>query len=139
MLISRSIRGLSEWLLYVTYASQTRYAAAYLHRQMFSHQHFSGLARDPSSNCSLAPGTIQTQESLSAASASFGCRYADGWAFLAERFGRENAEDSATLTAFLELDLNMGVTFAFALGLAVTNCLLYLVPLPAFVKAKFRE
>ncbi|KAK3930702.1 ATP-binding cassette sub-family G member 5 [Frankliniella fusca] len=137
--VLRSIRGLSEWLLYITYASQPRYAGAYFHRQIFSHPHYSGLARDSTTNCSLAPGTIQTQESLSAASASFGCRYADGWAFLAERFGRENAEDSATLTAFLELDFNMGVTFAFALGFTVINCLLYLVPLPAFIKAKFRE
>jgi ATP-binding cassette subfamily G (WHITE) protein 5 (sterolin 1) len=35
--------------------------------------------------------------------------------------------------------LNIGITFAFALGMVVFNLFLYLLPLPAFVKAKFRE
>ena len=58
---------------------------------------------------------------------------------MAERFGRESADDSAALAEFLEPDFNMGVSFAFAIGLVIANFLLYLVPLPAFVKAKFRE
>jgi len=106
---------------------------------VFSVGQFNALPRSAGLNCTLTPGTIQTQESLAAASASFNCRYPDGWAFMAERFGRESADDSAALAEFLEPDFNMGVSFAFAIGLVIANFLLYLVPLPAFVKAKFRE
>jgi hypothetical protein len=94
-----------------------------------------GLPQDSKTNCSAH--TPQTQESLVAASSSFGCRYADGMAYITERYGRDNNGD--VLSDMLELDVNLAITFAFPVGLAVFNSLLYLVPLPAFIKAKFRE
>jgi hypothetical protein len=94
-----------------------------------------GLPRDFRTNCTAhAP---QTQDSLVAASSSFGCRYADGTAYLKERYGRD--DNDADLSDMLDLDVNLAVAFAFPVGLAIFNSLLYLLPLPAFIKAKFRD
>nr|CAD7592250.1 unnamed protein product [Timema genevievae] len=128
----RAIHGLSEWLLYLTYATQTRYAGAFLNQQVFNNGLVSGLPYDATLNCS---SVIQTQESLSASS-TFICRYGDGLSYLKERYSRE---DDDTFTEILDNNLNIGATFAFSVGLLTLDCFLYLVPLPAFVKAKFRE
>nr|CAD7262653.1 unnamed protein product [Timema shepardi] len=128
----RAIHGLSEWLLYLTYATQTRYAGAFLNQQVFDNGRIHGLPYDATLNCS---SVIQTQESLSASS-TFVCRYADGLAYLKERYNRDGDD---TFTEILDNNLNIGVTFAFSVGLLTLDCFLYLVPLPAFVKAKFRE
>ena len=34
---------------------------------------------------------------------------------------------------------NLGFAFAFPIGMFFLNIVLYLIPLPAYVKAKFRE
>lgn len=65
------------------------------------------------------------------------CRYSNGQSFLTERYARDNTD--LIFSGILDFDLNLGVTLAFALGMLVFNIFLYLVPLPAFVKAKFRE
>ncbi|GLH08225.1 Protein white [Gryllus bimaculatus] len=130
----RSIRGLLEWLYYLTYATQSRYAGATLAQQMFD-KRFVTLPKDVFHNCTSAfqgPSDL-----ITGTSPSFGCRYANGNAFLIERYGREDADDS--LTEFLDFNLNFGITFAFSVGFILFNCLLYVVPLPAAVKAKFRE
>jgi hypothetical protein len=94
-----------------------------------------GLPRDAKTNCTAR--MPQNQDSLLAASSSFGCRYAEGKAYIIERYGRDNSGDA--LLDMLELDVNLAITFAFPIGLVIFNSLLYLVPLPAFIKAKFRE
>lgn len=65
------------------------------------------------------------------------CRYANGQSFLADRYSREHTEN--IFNGILDEDLNLGITFAFTLGMIVFNLFLYLIPIPAFVKAKFRE
>lgn len=65
------------------------------------------------------------------------CRYANGQAYLTERYTRDNTD--VIFSGILDFDLNIGITFAFALGMIIFNLFLYLLPLPAFVKAKFRE
>ncbi|GFG30134.1 hypothetical protein Cfor_09532 [Coptotermes formosanus] len=133
----RAFHSLSEWLVYLTYATQPRYAGAFLNLQMFGNNNWvnlNGLPQDSRTNCSAH--IPQTQESLVAASSSFGCRYADGMAYIMERYGRDNND---VLSDMLELDVNLAIAFAFPVGLAIFNSLLYLVPLPAFIKAKFRE
>ena len=85
------------------------------------------LPRDAKINC-----TFPVQDTP-----SFSCRYANGKAYISERYGRENNGDSPY--NMLDMDLNLGISFAFPIGLAIFNSLLYLVPLPAFIKAKFRE
>lgn len=130
----RSMKGLLDWLYYLTYATQSRYAGASLVQQMF-HKQLIGLPKDDFNNCSAlfhAPTDF-----ISSASPSFGCRYPDGSAFITERYAREDAEDA--LSEFLNFKLNLGITFAFSVGLILFNCLLYVIPLPSVVKAKFRE
>ncbi|CAH0391652.1 unnamed protein product [Bemisia tabaci] len=123
--ILRSYRGLSEWLLYLSYGTQVRYASPYLNRQIFGDGHLSIL--NPIGNCS-------TSESFNE---KFVCHFQDGDSYLAERFSHESGIVSKS--DFLDLEMNLIITYIFPLTLAVLNCLLYLIPLPAFVKAKFRE
>ncbi len=66
----------------------------------------------------------------------FGCRYVDGTHYLEERYGFSGGQD---LEFFLDRWFNFGVCFVFPAALFLVNAVLYLVPLPAFVKAKFRE
>nr|CAD7411651.1 unnamed protein product [Timema cristinae] len=118
--------------VYITIIYLTRYAGAFLNQHVFDNGRLNGLPYDATVNCSAV---IQTQESLSASS-TFVCRYGDGLAYLKERYSRD---DDDTFTEILDNNLNIGATFAFSLGLLTLDCFLYLVPLPAFVKAKFRE
>lgn len=94
-----------------------------------------GLPYDSKTNCTAR--FPQTQDALITASSSFVCRYADGIAYITGRYGRDDNGDA--LSDMLELDLNLAITFAFPIALVILNSLLYLIPLPAFIKAKFRE
>ncbi|PSN35410.1 hypothetical protein C0J52_23893 [Blattella germanica] len=126
----RAFSSLSEWLLHLTYATQTRYAGAFLNQQMFGNDGWTNLnllPRDEKTNCTF---TVQDPP-------SFTCRFASGRAYLIERYSRENGGDS--LQDMLDMEINLGISFAFPVGLAIFNSLLYLVPLPAFIKGKFRE
>ncbi|XP_024944115.1 ATP-binding cassette sub-family G member 5 isoform X2 [Cephus cinctus] len=63
------------------------------------------------------------------------CRYPDGKTYLIERFTREGEN----ISEVLNIELNLLISLAFALGLVILNSVLYLLPLPARIKAKFRE
>ena len=39
----------------------------------------------------------------------------------------------------MDTTFNLGLSFVFPVALFFLNLILYLIPLPAFVKAKFRE
>lgn len=67
----------------------------------------------------------------------FLCRYTDSAAYLAERYGRDSGD--FVVSDVLDSDFNLSVSFAFPISLAIINCLLYLIPLPSFIKAKFRD
>ncbi|XP_050303443.1 ATP-binding cassette sub-family G member 5 [Anthonomus grandis grandis] len=132
--IIRSIKGLQDWLFHLTYATQARYAAAFLNRQVFLNVELSKpLAFDIKHNCTNM-NLIET--SLLNGNVNPYCRYASGQSFLSERYTREGDN---IFNGILDSDLNIGITFAFTLGMIIFNMFLYLVPLPAFVKAKFRE
>ena len=62
-------------------------------------------------------------------------RYVNGTHYLIEKYGYQGSE----LSYFLDQWFNFGVCFVFPAGLFLLNLVLYLIPLPAFVKAKFRE
>lgn len=47
--VNRSYRGMSDWLIYVTYGTQTRYAGAFLSQQLFNNA--GGMALE---NCTSA-------------------------------------------------------------------------------------
>ncbi|XP_048524075.1 ATP-binding cassette sub-family G member 5 isoform X2 [Dendroctonus ponderosae] len=133
--ILRSIKGLQDWLFYLTYATQSRYAAAFLNRQVFLAGDLSKpLPFDQQHNCT---NMNLIESSLLNGITNPYCRYASGQSFLSERYARDPGDN--IFNGILDSDLNIGITFAFTLGMIVFNLFLYLVPLPAFVKAKFRE
>ncbi|CAG9773059.1 unnamed protein product [Ceutorhynchus assimilis] len=133
--ILRSIKGLQDWLFLITYATQPRYAAAFLNRQVFLFKDLNKpLPFDLKHNCTNM-NLIET--SILNGIANPYCRYASGQSFLSERYARDPGDN--IFNGILDADLNIGITFAFTLGMIVFNMFLYLIPLPAFVKAKFRE
>ena len=62
-------------------------------------------------------------------------RYINGTHYLVERYSYPGVK----LEQLLEPWTNTAINFAFPGAMAVVNLVLYLVPLPSFVKAKFRE
>ena len=68
---------------------------------------------EPNSNCSQI---------------TFGCKYFENHAHFAHRPSHS-----------WDVDYNLVFTLAFPAIFAIGNVLLYIMPLPAFVKAKFRE
>ncbi len=62
-------------------------------------------------------------------------RYVNGTHYLQEKYGYQGDE----LHTFMDRWFNFGVSFVFPSALFLINMVLYLIPLPAFVKAKFRE
>lgn len=132
----RSIKGLQDWLYYLTYATQVRYASAFLNRQVFlypSLQH-NTLPYDLNQNCSNA---LHADAPKFYGLSNPYCRYANGQTFLTERYTRENTD--VIFNGILDFEFNIGITFAFAVGAIIFNLFLYLLPLPAFTKSKFRE
>ncbi|KAL1129276.1 hypothetical protein AAG570_013805 [Ranatra chinensis] len=63
-------------------------------------------------------------------SSMIGCRYAENSHHFAQRYHA---------TASSSVDYNLCLALAFPAIFALANCLLYIMPLPSFVKAKFRE
>lgn len=129
----RSIKGLQDWLYYLTYATQTRYASAFLSRQVFSSPNLlGGLPYDSKINCT----NMNLIETFSAITDPY-CKYANGNAFLTGRYSRETTD--LIFHSILDIEKNLGITFAFTLGIITFNLFLYMIPMPAFLKAKFRE
>ena len=65
----------------------------------------------------------------------FGCRYVNGTHLLVEKYSYPGVR----LDSMMDLWTNTAINFAFPAVVVIANTILYLVPLPAFVKAKFRE
>lgn len=132
--ILRSIRGLQDWLFYLTFTTQTRYASAFLNRQIFlSNILQNPLPYDNIRNCS----NMSPLESTALSGNNPYCRYPSGQVFLNERYSRDPTD--VIFSGILDSDLNIGITCAFSIGIMIFNLFLYIVPLPAFIKAKYRE
>ena len=116
----RSLRNLPEWLTAVSTALPNRYASLALNQLAIERPATQNLPYDETTVC---PGVKEL------------CRYPDGRTYLIERFTREGEN----LSNVLNINLNLLVSLAFSLGLIILNSVLYLLPLPARVKAKFRE
>lgn len=121
----KTVVGLSRWLYYVSYGTIYRYASAFLHEQMFRDR-FVAL---PSSNSTAEINCISNN-------AQYGCRYLNGTHYLQERYQLGNSRDS---NQDLHLYWNFASTFAFVLGISLINIVAYRLPLPAFLKKKFRQ
>ncbi|XP_011305380.1 uncharacterized protein [Fopius arisanus] len=116
----RSLRSLPDWIAAVSTALPTRYASLAVNQLTIDVPALSGLRYNETLPCPGLPGW---------------CRYPDGKTFLVKRFTREGENTHQVLN----VDLNLLISLAFALGFVIFNSILYLLPLPARVKAKFRE
>ncbi|KAJ2946893.1 hypothetical protein O0L34_g16231 [Tuta absoluta] len=136
--VLRSYKGFEEWLYYITYITHTRYASIFLHRNIFKQPTFNILPFSDTENCTSITNLIQTSSNLNTNSNS-NCRYASGKAFLTERFTAKGFSGDVYLSGDFNMDFNLGISFAFALGMIVLNKFLYLMPLPSYITDKFRE
>lgn len=116
----RSLKNLPDWLAAVSSALPSRYASLALNQLAMDVQSFADLRYNETVSC---PGIPEL------------CRYPDGKSYLIKRFTRDGENTSEVLN----VDLNLLISLAFALGLVILNSVLYLLPLPARIKAKFRE
>ncbi|XP_064091004.1 ATP-binding cassette sub-family G member 5-like [Macrobrachium nipponense] len=120
----RSLVGLPDWLYYLGHVIVFRYAAAVLHEQAFLDK----LPNLPVNSTADCPDN----------NAEYGCRYRNGTYYLLERYHfPENGFDLGRND--LDLWYNFGLCFSFFGGMLVLNLVLYLVPLPSFIKSKFRD
>ena len=115
-----SSRNLPDWLSMVSTALPARYASLALNQLALEVDNFRNLNYNDTITC---PGIPEL------------CRYKDGNTYLRERFTKE----AENISQVLNIELNLLISFAFSVGLVLFNGLLYLLPLPASVKAKFRE
>ena len=65
----------------------------------------------------------------------YSSRYLHGTHYLQEKYGYDEGEVEAMMSTWF----NLGMALVFPVALFFLNLVLYLIPLPAFVKAKFRE
>jgi len=123
----RSYSGLSEWLLYLTYGTQTRYLGSFLNgAYLWNLDAELPFSKEIQCGNKTRPNDADT----------WLCRFGNGQDFLRERYFRDA---DYNLQFLQDPDLGLAVSLAFGLGLVLVNSLLYLVPLPGFVKAKFRN
>lgn len=126
VLPSRSLTALPEWFYYMTHAIIYRYAGAFLQENEFSFNPRLDRANYLNGSEALScPNNIPGS-----------CVYLDGNHYLLQKYpstgGRLEESD-------LQYWLNFGLCFVFVGGMWVLNTILHLVPLPAFIKTKFRN
>lgn len=138
MIYFRSYKGYEDWLLYLTYLTHTRYASIFLHRNVFKQPTFNILPYSSEENCTSITNLIQTASNINTNSNS-NCRYPSGKAFLTERFTSKSFSGDIYQTGDFNMDFNLGISFAFSLGIIVFNKFLYLIPLPGYIADKFIE
>ncbi|KAL4710406.1 hypothetical protein ACJJTC_008808 [Scirpophaga incertulas] len=136
--VLRSYRGYEDWLYYLTYITHTRYTSIFLHRNIFKQPTFNVMPYSEQENCTSITSLIQTSSSLNTNS-NANCRYATGKAFLTERFTAKNFVGDIYTAGDFNMEFNLGISFAFSVGIMVLNKFLYLLPLPGYITDKFRE
>lgn len=116
--VLRSFRGLPDWLYSVSTALPSRYASLALNQLAIDMSNFDNLPYNETIAC---PGPEEL------------CRYENGRSYLKKRF---TIDDNLQV---LDVDLNLLISLAFSVGFVIFNSVLYLLPLPASIKIKFRE
>ncbi|EEB19458.1 ATP-binding cassette transporter, putative [Pediculus humanus corporis] len=123
----KAYSGLAEWLTYLTYCTQTRYLGSFLiHEYLWSGHVDLPFSEKHTCRNKTHHGDADT----------WLCRFNSGQEYLRERFARDN---DVYLQLLTDPNLNLSICLGFSVGLIFLNCVLYLVPLPGFVKAKFRH
>lgn len=134
--IFRSFRGLPDWLQTLTYMTHTRYSSNVLYRLIFSQPSLTNLPYNRNYNCTNI-SLIETSN-FNGQNSNANCKYLSGSEYLIERFSRTGLIGETVLEE-LESDFNLGLSFAFAFGFIILNKMLYTLPLPTFIKNRFRE
>ena len=118
----RKLRSLPDWLYYITYVTQPRYAGAFFNEIIFA-------------QFDTAVPTLNGSRELSCSSTEFGrgCRYLNGTHYLRERYFHQSDRDD------LNYWLNFGLSFGFPVLAFLMNIVVYMVPLPVLVKNRFRD
>ena len=124
----RSLSSLPELVYHLTYIVQPRYTGAILNKLEF-HNKASLVLLDWKDEAT-GQAVPCTEDNF-----SFGCRFVNGTHLLAQKYNYPGID----LDTMLHQWTNTAINFAFPGVVVLTNMILYLVPLPAFVKAKFRE
>lgn len=118
----------------VSTALPSRYASLALNQLALEMDSFKNLPYNQTVTCANANKCIQ-KDSKECQEIKQLCRYSDGNAYLRARFYKE----TENISQVLNVDLNLLISLAFSVGLIIFNSVLYLLPLPATVKTKFRE
>jgi len=124
----RSLSSLPELMYHLTYIVQTRYSGLILNSLEFYNK----------TSLQYLPWRNETSGVLTQCSTDFntlGCRYVNGTHLLLEKY----SYPGKSLEEMVDLWTNTAINLAFPGVVLVINMILYLVPLPAFIKAKFRE
>nr|AHK05668.1 ATP-binding cassette transporter sub-family G member 5 isoform X1 [Tigriopus japonicus] len=124
---TRSFFGLPNILTYMSYGSHARYVGITLNSIEFVH--------------SLNLNNVGWQDDegrmfpCNGNTFGFGCRYINGTHYLQETYGllTDNLDD------LLNVWNNALISASFFLGMFGLNLLLYVLPIPLFIKLKFRE
>lgn len=122
----RTMTALPEWLYYISYGVIYRYAGAFLNENEFDGN--SLLENTPSVN-----GTVKI--SCQGNNLSGHCFYLNGIHYLTTRYNY----GKGTYNEDLQYWLNFGMCFVFVGGMWLVNTVVYLIPLPSFIKKKFRD
>ncbi|GAB6028958.1 hypothetical protein CHUAL_004753 [Chamberlinius hualienensis] len=120
----RTLSALPDWLYYLSYVMVFRYAGAFLNENEFGNN----LIDLPSYRVNQTYACDRNSEP--------GCAFVSGNHYLNLRF---RADDLGFSTDDYRYFLNFWVCFIFYGGMIVVNTISYLMPLPAFIKNKFRE
>lgn len=122
----RAIRALPEWLYYLTYITQARYAGAFLNEEIFSQFNHPMMGSARVHNGKLCSIELDWND---------GCRYINGTHYLQERYYNTHYDDKNDLNYFL----NFGLCFVFPVLCTLFNLFLLMIPFPGLVKQKFRD
>ena len=124
----RSLSSMPELIYHLSYIVQPRYSGALLNGLEFYNK--TSLV-----NLSWRNETTGNVTQCRKDDFRFGCRYVNGTHYLEEKYKYGDIE----LHTMLDIYTNTAINFAFPIAVMMLNMIWYIVPLPAFVKAKFRE
>ena len=124
----RSLSSMPELIYHLSFIVQPRYSGALLNGLEFYNK--SSLVNLSWRNETTGRVTACMKDDF-----RYGCRYVNGTHYLVEKYSYSQVE----LDTMLDIFTNTAINFAFPAAIMMLNMIWYIVPLPAFVKAKFRE
>jgi hypothetical protein len=124
----RTLKGLPEWLYYLSYITQPRYAGAFLNQMNFGQFH---------NDSTIGRAVLYKNNEIRYCTTDNwldGCRYENGVHYLNERY-YNNVEDKDDLNFYM----NFAICFGFPICNFFFNLLIYSIPMIGIVKNKFRD